>query len=140
MKMIIVHFFLFSLLYGNLFSSDIVDHLLSNKWISDKEKTIEWINKHRPTLKNKDKLFELFGQMKVSMTLDRYNTLINGKMNSTPIKIIGNTERDIAIVIKDPILEREVIIVIEVDEDKNGYWTYNSQFDLKENFKLFTDQ
>jgi hypothetical protein len=78
--------------------------------------------------------------MKVSMTLDRYNTLINDKLNSTPIKNISNTERDIAIVIKDPMLEREVIIVIEVDEDKNGYWTYNSQFDLKEHFKLFTDQ
>ena len=125
---------------SNLFAMDSIDILLKDKWISDKIQTIEWINVHRPTLKGKEKIFELFGRMIVLTTRNEYITEVDGKKNTSPIKILGNTDRVIALVINDPNLKRDVIVVIEIDEDKMGYWTYNSQFDIKEHFIKFKNE
>jgi len=139
-NIMIKKFFIFtiSIFFGNnVFSMDSIDILTKSRWISDKEKTVEWINVHRPTIKDKDKLSDFFGKMIVQTTREEYVTEIGGKTNSSPIKIIGETNHEVAIVIKDPIMKRDVIVVVEIDEDKQGYWTYNSQFDIKEHFILY---
>ena len=62
---------------------------------------------------------------------------LDGKITKTLIKILGKTDYEIAIQIKDPVLNRDIIVLSEFDNDYKGYWVYNSQFDIKEHFIIY---
>lgn len=131
---IYIALFLSSFLVSFLPAAEPIDVLKKTTWKSDKDATVKWIDAQRPNQEKNEKLKELFGKMTISFTSESVTTALNGKSDERPQKIIGQTTREIASITNDFLLKRDVIVVIEIDEDENGYWVYNSQFDIKEHF------
>ena len=132
-KMKLTHF-LSILFVSCAYSADPIDVLINKTWISDKSETVNWLTKHRPNMLKNNKLLEIFGKMSLKFTKTEI-LFKNGDDNETqPHKILGQTAREIGFITKDTLLNRDVIVVIEIDEDEKGYWIYSNQFDIKEHF------
>jgi hypothetical protein len=127
-------FFLCSGILTFAHCADPIDVLLNKTWISDKSETVKWLTKNRSNISKNDKLLDIFGKMSISFTKNEMTAHNGGGKVTRTHKIIGQTAREIGFITNDPLLNRDVIVVIEIDEDEKGYWIYNNQFDIKEHF------
>lgn len=117
-----------------LFSADPIDVLSKTKWVSDKAETLKWIEQHRPDLAKSGKFADAFGKMTIEFTKSKVTTHLDGQDYVREQKILGQTAKEIALKTFDPGLKREVIVVLEIDDNEKGYWIYERQFDVKEHF------
>jgi hypothetical protein len=125
---------LLMVLSTSLFSADPIDVLTKTKWVSDKAETLKWIGQHRPDLARSGKLADAFGKMMIEFTKSKVTTHLDGQDYVREQKILGQTAKEIALQTFDPGLKREVIVILEIDDDEKGYWIYERQFDVKEHF------
>lgn len=119
---------------ASLYCADPLDVLTRTKWISDRAETSKWIELHRPDLATNGKLAHAFGKMTIRFTATTVTTHLNGIDHVREQKVLGQTAKEIALQTFDPGLKRDVIVIIEIDDDEKGYWIYERQFDVKEHF------
>jgi len=111
--------------------------LESTTWISDRAATLRWIAVHRPNLVGNHRLESLFGTMTIHYSDTSVVTANHGTTDVHQHRVIGQTNREIAMITYDIMQKRDVIVTVEIDSDRRGYWIYNSQFDIKEHFVPF---
>lgn len=116
---------------------DLVAILQKTTWISDKPATVHWIEIHRPNLMQRQRLLDLFGRMTIAFAPGKVTTHMDGKTYVRDDKTLGQTTREVASLTYDASLKRDVIVITEIDADGNGWWIYNSEFDIKEHFIPF---
>jgi len=108
--------------------------LESTTWISDRAATLHWIAIHRPGLVGNRRLEALFGTMTIEISDACAVTTMHGTTDVHQHRVIGQTSREIAMITFDYLQKRDIIVTLEMDPDRRGYWVYNSQFDIKEHF------
>jgi hypothetical protein len=115
----------------------IVEDRLLGTWQSDKDKTVQWLKKHRKF--SEERLNEIveklrLGEMVIKITEDTWEITYNGKTNVTGSNIIGVASNTIAVMQLNAVTKEPSINVITL-EDENTYSVYSYNFDFKEYFK-----
>jgi hypothetical protein len=113
----------------------IIDNRLIGEWKSDKEKTVEWLKKHRKMSDDQlARVSALFGKLKITINETTYTSEYEGNIEEQPIDIIAVEGDTIAIIGEVPLSECSEIRIIRI-EDENSYSIYQDMFDIKEFFK-----
>ena len=112
----------------------IYDDRINGKWKSDKQKSIEWVRKHRNfNEKQIRKLESIFGKMVLEISDDTVIVTYEGDRNVEEGTIIGKDHDSIATIALDPVTKKPELRLIRV-EDKNTYSIYIDTFDIREYF------
>ena len=74
-----------------LLANESASHPLVGKWISNKEASLQELNKAGLASQEINKLSFLFGKMVVVIKNDTYTTILNEQVNETPYSIISTS-------------------------------------------------
>jgi hypothetical protein len=143
LKLVIILFSFQSIIYC---AEDLTNILNSNEWISNKEKTVEWLKVHNDKLYKNEKFTSLFGRCiiryanneAIMRSIDEESETIREKCYI--VKEIGNS---IVIQSTDPISCDEVPRIIEFNKERNEYSIfihmniYGNEIEVREFFGIY---
>ena len=115
--------------------SFIVHNKLIGRWISDKEKTMEWIDRNR---KLPEKVYNLLdnilGKLIVEIQKDKIITNYEGTTDEDEVFIIDEDHNSLAVWYYDSITDEYEIQLIRY-ENENLYSVYVEKLEIREYFK-----
>jgi hypothetical protein len=115
--------------------NSIVHSKLIGKWISDKEKTMEWIDRNRKLPeKVYNLLYNILGKLIVEIQKDKVITYYEGTTDEDEVFIIDEDHNSLAVWYFDSITDEYEIQLMRFEND-NLYSVYVEKLEIREYFK-----
>jgi hypothetical protein len=121
----------------SLYSEEsLISILENNNWISDGDKTKSWIVTNRPNKASNDNLMSLFGRLKCKFKNGLWFSEMDGTINEKEYKVSAITGKEVVLITRESLLNRDIPIIIEFNESLTGYSIYVSSVDIREYFTI----
>ena len=133
----LIKFFILACISVSLYSEEkLISILQNNKWISDGDKTRSWIVKNRPNKASNDNLMSLFGRLKCKFNNGLWISEMEGTISEKGYKVSAITEKEVVLITRESLLNRDIPIIIEFNEALTEYSIYVSSVDIREFFAI----
>jgi hypothetical protein len=124
---------------GNLFfTKPLTDERLIGTWQSDADRTIDALRQRKPLDEKQEAgLRQLFGQLRITYSKQKYTTELNGVSETVPYEVLGRDKQSVVLRDKEntpSILDVTEFAIIHFD-GPDSYWLVTKVGGIQEYFK-----